>query len=137
MKLATIIPLAILLIGLVILLKKGSYEEREFEINGKKLTVEIADTEKKRAKGLMFRTHLDYDKGMLFIFPTESKHKFWMANTKIPLDMIWLDKNFEVIHVEKNVPPCTSKVLVNCPSYGPETPAKYVLEVNAGWWKEE
>ncbi|MFA6981541.1 MAG: DUF192 domain-containing protein [Patescibacteria group bacterium] len=136
MKLTIIILFVILTVLVLVFLRKGNYEERDFEIQGRKLTVEIADSQKKRTIGLMGRGHLDENKGMLFIFQNEAKHGFWMANTKIPLDIIWMDKDYNVVHVEQNVQPCTSKILVNCPTYSPGSPAKYVLEVNAGWWNK-
>jgi hypothetical protein len=131
-----IVLFSFLFILIFLIYKKVSFKEMEFEIQGKKLTVELADTQTKRMKGLMGRTHLDDNRGMLFVFPHEARHSFWMANTKIALDIIWMDKNYNVVHVEENVPPCTSKVLINCPTYSPDSPAKYVLEVNGGWWNK-
>ena len=67
---------------------------------------------------------------MLFIFPDEAPRRtFWMKNTLIPLDMIWLDKEYTIVHIETDVPPCTTTV---CPSYWPlETQSQYVIELNA------
>lgn len=135
MKITVVLLIVIFVFALIILNKDTSQsEERNFEIQGRKLTVEIADTTAKRARGLMYRKELGKNKGMLFIFPNSAKHSFWMANTKIPLDIIWMDENYNVVHVEKNVPPCSSKNIILCPQYTPKTSAKYVLEVNAGWW---
>lgn len=91
--------------------------------------VEIADDSSERSRGLMDRESLDSDKGMLFIFDQESKHSFWMKNTLISLDMIWISSNKQVVYIEKNVQPCQADP---CPSYGPDKEAKYVLEINAG-----
>jgi len=91
--------------------------------------VEMADDSSERSRGLMERESLDSDKGMLFIFDQESRHSFWMKNTLIPLDMIWINSNKEVVHIEKNVPPCQ---VDPCPSYGPDKDARYVLEISAG-----
>lgn len=91
--------------------------------------LELATTPEQRSQGLMFRKELDPDQGMLFIFEEEGNHCFWMKNTYIALDMIWLDSNKEVIHIAKNVQPCKTKI---CPSICPGKMAKYVLEVNAG-----
>jgi uncharacterized membrane protein (UPF0127 family) len=67
---------------------------------------------------------------MLFIFDTPSNYNFWMKNTKLTLDMIWLDKSFTVLYINSNTPPCTA---APCPSYGPaQAQAIYVLEVNGG-----
>lgn len=77
----------------------------------------------------MERENLDSNRGMLFIFDQESKHYFWMKNTLIPLDIIWINSNKEVVYMEKNVPACQ---VDPCLSYGPDKEAKYVLEINAG-----
>ena len=89
--------------------------------------VEIADTLEKRAQGLMNRESIDKSKGMLFVFEKEDFYSFWMKNTLIPLDIIWIDKNKEAVHIERNVPPCKTE---KCPSYKPRQKAMYVLEVN-------
>jgi len=92
-------------------------------------SVEIAKTETQREKGLMDRKELDKDKGMLFIFEKEGIYPFWMKNTLIPLDIIWINSNNKVVFFSQNVQPCKSLI---CPSVVPSTKAKYVLEVNAG-----
>ncbi len=92
--------------------------------------LEIAGSEFSRARGLMFRGWLPEKSGMLFIFPAEGIYSFWMKNTLIPLDIIWLDKDLRVVYIKSFVPPCKSS---DCPSYNPEVKARYVLEVNAGF----
>jgi uncharacterized protein len=94
------------------------------------VSIEISDSEISRAKGLMFRENLPKNSGMFFIFPEEGVYSFWMKNTLIPLDIIWLDKDLRVVYIESFVPPCKR---YDCPSYGPQVKAKYVLEVNAGF----
>ncbi len=91
--------------------------------------VEIADTAYKQKMGLMNRKSLEKDKGMLFIFAAEDKYKFWMKNTLIPLDIIWIDKNNKIIFIQKNAQPCKTE---QCESFGPDENAKYVLEINGG-----
>ena len=91
--------------------------------------VEVASTPQERAKGLMFREHLDPDKGMLFIFEREGRYSFWMKNTKLALDMIWIDDQARVVFIKKNAQPCLQDP---CPSIRPDGEAKYVLEVVAG-----
>jgi uncharacterized membrane protein (UPF0127 family) len=100
-----------------------------FFANGKSVTAELAVTDEERARGLMFREKVLPDQGMLFVFEREDLHAFWMKNTLIPLDMLWLDSDRRVIHIAANVPPCRADP---CPSYGPDTPARYVLELRAG-----
>jgi uncharacterized protein len=94
------------------------------------IELEIADTDQSRARGLMFREKLAEGQGMLFIFPEDGVYSFWMKNTLIPLDIIWLDKDLKVVQIRSNVAPCQSN---ECPSYNPQIKAKYVLEVNAGF----
>jgi len=91
--------------------------------------VELAVTSEERSLGLMFREHLDPDKGMLFIYKDEGVHYFWMKNTLIPLDMIWINGNREVISISKDVQPCE---ISQCPLIGSEQKVQYVLELNAG-----
>jgi uncharacterized protein len=93
------------------------------------VNVEIAQTPTERERGLQFRERLGKDEGMLFIFQVPGPERFWMKDTLIPLDMIWIDANKDVIDITANVPPCTADP---CASYGPEADVAYVLEVNAG-----
>jgi uncharacterized protein len=91
--------------------------------------VELAVTSEEISRGLMFREHLDPDKGMLFIYKYEGVHYFWMKNTLIPLDMIWINSNREVISISKDVQPCQTS---QCPLISPEQKVQYVLELNGG-----
>ena len=96
------------------------------------VNVEVADTPQKQSQGLMYRENLKLDHGMLFIFDDESILSFWMKDTLIPLDMIFVDKTFRIINVVDNALPCN---IEPCPDYSSEKPAKYVIEVNAGFAK--
>jgi len=91
--------------------------------------VELAVTTEERSRGLMFREHLDPDKGMLFIYPDEGVHSFWMKNTLIPLDMVWINGNREVISISKDVQPCQTP---QCPLISPGQKVQFVLELNGG-----
>ena len=91
--------------------------------------IEIADTPEERKIGLMYRKQLPQKNGMLFVFEREQPLSFWMKNTLISLDMIFLNDEFEVINIVKNVPPCDSDP---CPTYKSEGDARYVLEINGG-----
>ncbi len=92
---------------------------------------ELADTTEKRARGLMFRNSLAKDRGMLFTFTEPKPWAFWMKNTKIPLDIIWLDSQKRIVHIERNVPLCTRND-DSCPQYQPTEEAMYVLEIAGG-----
>ena len=97
---------------------------------GTVIFAEVADTPAKRAQGLMFRTNLAPDHGMLFKFPELGNWTFWMKNTKIPLDIIWLDETGNVVHIEPKVPICT-RTDDGCPRYHSRKKAMYVLELKA------
>ena len=92
--------------------------------------VEIADEPHELNQGLMFRENLELDRGMFFVFDDERTLSFWMKNTLIPLDMLFVDADFRIVDIKENVPPCKEDP---CPSYPSKKPAKYVLEVNAGF----
>lgn len=98
---------------------------------GAKLFTELADTPEKRARGLMYRDRLPPNYGMLFTFPEPQQWSFWMKNTNIPLDIIWMDQNKTIVHVEHEVPGCHRQD-GGCPQYRPNKKALYVLEVAAG-----
>ncbi|MGE5415060.1 MAG: DUF192 domain-containing protein [Syntrophomonadaceae bacterium] len=91
--------------------------------------LELALTPEDQAQGLMYRESLPANSGMLFIFPTDEPHHFWMKNTMIPLDMIWMDASGKVLFVSADTPPCKADP---CPTYGPDGPARQVLEIAGG-----
>jgi len=93
------------------------------------IEVELAETDYQQAMGLSFRENLDPGKGMLFIFSTPGIYQFWMKNTLIPLDMVWIDSSGRVVYIEENAQPCQPDY---CPTIDPGKIAKYVLEVNGG-----
>jgi uncharacterized membrane protein (UPF0127 family) len=100
--------------------------------SGITIQAEIADTPQKRATGLMYRDHLKKDHGMLFFFGEPQAWTFWMKNTKIALDLIWLDGKKRVIHIERSVPICT-RTDDSCPQYRSNSDdAMFVLEIAGG-----
>lgn len=96
-------------------------------------SIELAKTNAEREKGLMFVDKLDNDSGMFFIFDKEDIYPFWMKNTLIPLDIIWINDSpageNKIVFIAENVQPC--KTLI-CSSIVPTAKARYVLEINAG-----
>ncbi len=91
------------------------------------VTVELARTDAERARGLMFRKSLAPDAGMLFLFDESQEHSFWMQNTLIPLDMIFIADDGRIVGIVERAEPLTTT---------PRTvgaPSRYVLEVNGGW----
>lgn len=103
--------------------------EPSVKLGGRTFGVEIADTSEKQALGLMFRDSMSVDQGMLFIFPNEAPRSFWMKNTRIPLDIMYFDKDLKMVSISADTPPCR---VSRCPSYPSSKPAMYVLELNAG-----
>ena len=93
------------------------------------INLELAITPEEVANGLMFRPSLAADRGMLFIFEVERLPSFWMKNTIIPLDLIFLDSAGMVVDVETDVQPCASDP---CPTYSSTEPSRAVLELAAG-----
>ena len=116
-------------------LESVEFPRGTIKIDGIVLEVQIADTDPRRARGLMFQEQLPLDEGMLLVFDDANKRSIWMLNMQFPLDVIWIDDNNKVVFIEKNVPPCkTALETVTCPSYkGGSKDAKYVLEVTAGF----
>ncbi len=98
---------------------------------GYTIQAELADTPLKRAQGLMYRESLPDDRGMLFIFGESQAWTFWMKNTKLPLDIIWISEQKKIVHIEANVPICTLPGN-SCPQYQSNDPAMYVLELGGG-----
>lgn len=100
------------------------------EIGGERYTVEIADDDAERAKGLMFREQLAPQTGMLFIHEEQAPRSYWMMNTRIPLDILYFDERLRLVTQRRDTPPCPP--LHPCPAYPSRAPARFVLELNAG-----
>lgn len=98
-------------------------------LDGHRYQVEVATTNATRARGLMQRTELAADRGMLFVFARQTPQSFWMKDTLIPLDILFFDKDRKLVSMQLNVPPCKADP---CPSYPSNAPALYVLELPAG-----
>lgn len=128
-KIVIIILILILIVFILLITNYNKNREKQVCISSYCFDVEIAQTEEERAKGLMFSSSLPKNQGMLFIFENEDKHSFWMKNTLIPLDIIWISKDLKIVHIEHNVLPCDKEP---CKTYTPNQKALYVLEINSG-----
>lgn len=95
-----------------------------------RFVVELADTDEERALGLMHRASMGEDHGMLFDFGTPRRVAFWMRNTFIPLDMLFMRSDGEIVQIVENVPPHSEDTV------GPDRPVRAVLELNAGTVKK-
>ena len=98
-------------------------------------SVQLAITNAEHEKGLMFISKMGKNNGMLFVFSKENIYPFWMKNTLIPLDIIWINRDNKVVFINENSQPCPANE-TNCPLIDPNVKAFYVLEVNSGIVKE-
>ncbi len=115
------------------------YNRLSVSVAGRELMADVADTPEKKALGLSGREKLEKNEGMIFIFSESASRQFWMKDMRFALDIIWLDENKKIVDITKNALP--ESYLSRAESRGPEkfsskAPAKYVLEVNAGFADE-
>lgn len=120
-----------LVLGLTCLLATACASDSPWvQIGGQRYSVEVADDDQERARGLMFRDSLAEGHGMLFIHEREEHQAYWMKNTRIPLDILYFDASLRLVSQQRSVPPCSAGD--RCPPYPSAAPALYVLELNAG-----
>jgi uncharacterized protein len=98
------------------------------------LRVEFAETDAQRERGLMFRTAMPEESGMLFIYPQEIQGGFWMYNTRIPLGIAYADSAGVIFQIAQ-MEPCPSEFATLCPTYPAQRPFQYALEVNQGYFQ--
>jgi len=103
-----------------------TFNSQEGEVK-MKIDIEIADDDKERGQGLMYRDEMREDRGMFFIFPEERLQSFWMRNTQLSLDMLFVNSKNEVVTIHKSTTPFSEQ------SYPSTAPAVYVVEVNTGF----
>lgn len=134
--------LAAIIIGVVgittipsdIKLESVEFPQGIIKIDDQVLKVQIADTQPRITRGLMFQEQLPYDQGMIFVLKNPDNYSFWMLNMEFGLDMIWFDKEGMVVHIEKNVPPCKTVIeIVTCTRTNVDYNASYVVEVTEGF----
>lgn len=99
------------------------------------LQVEIAETLEQQERGLMYRTAMPAQSGMLFVYPREERGGFWMLNTRIPLTIAFAGDDGVIFQID-DMAPCTSRYAFLCPSYPARAPFRYALEVNRGYFEE-
>lgn len=100
--------------------------------DGTRIEAELAVTPEEQARGLMYRTQLPADRGMLFVGDRASPRSFWMFRCLIPLDLVWMDGAHRIVEIVRNAPPCRDADPARCPSYGGTVNSVYVLELAAG-----
>ena len=125
-----VVAIVILAAILIFYKQAGSEMKRTtIKIGGVELDAEIVDNDLMRAKGLMFRSELAANEGMLFVFNKSGYHSIWMMNMRFSIDIIWLNESKHVVTIKRDAQPCT----LSCESFRPSEPARYVLEVNSGF----
>ncbi|MFA6797535.1 MAG: DUF192 domain-containing protein [Candidatus Paceibacterota bacterium] len=106
----------------------GSYDQKYIKINEKIIKIDISDNDCKRTLGLSGRKELKNDTGMLFVFQKEGNHGFWMKDMNFPIDILWIDGDFNITGIEKSVATSTYPEII-----GGNYQAKYVLELFSGF----
>lgn len=106
--------------------RKGQVEIATTDGKLQKFNVEFARSEAEKATGLMFRERLADDEGMLFMWNTSSLRQFWMKNTLINLDILFIDSDYRVVHIEEDAQKGSLRIISSL------LPVQYVLEINAG-----
>lgn len=102
------------------------FESIELEIAGEVFNLEVARTLEQKRLGLMYRTNLAEQSGMIFPYAEAGDYRIWMKNTLIPLTVIWFDEYARVIDIKK-LAPCRQR---DCPVYGVDRPSKFIIEFN-------
>lgn len=128
-----LIILGLLIIGGLFILQnkmetKFSKEIFPIKIKGVKINAELATLPEEQVRGLGGREVLPEDWGMLFLYDKPDFYSFWMKDMKFPIDIIWIDENYKIVDITKNISPDTFPQ-----SFQPSKPVQYVLEVNAGF----
>ena len=108
-------------------LKRGLVETA----SGKRFEVEVVTDPGGRETGLKKRSSVPPGTGMLFVFPKPGRHRFWMFECLTSLDILWLDADRRVVHIEERLPVCPGPAQ-RCPDYGPDSETLYVLELGPG-----
>src|SRR5919109_1562425 len=102
------------------------YLKSKVTLKGFELNADVPITSELMAKGLAVKNQLKENEAILFVFEESAKHSFWMKDMKFPIDIIWLDNDGKVVHIEQNLQPCV--LVLICPNYIPNTDSQYVLE---------
>ncbi|TSC70325.1 MAG: hypothetical protein CEO12_428 [Parcubacteria group bacterium Gr01-1014_46] len=113
-------------VTLIVYLSTVNYKSRAI-VGGKTFSIDVADTTFTMSKGLSGRKSISKDEGMVFVFEKLDKHGFWMKDMLFPIDILWMDENFKIVHIEKSVSPETYPTI-----FSPDRLSLYVLEISAG-----
>lgn len=108
-----------------------TYQKTTISVDGFNVSMAIASTDEQRIRGLSGLEKMNENEGMIFLFDEPSKQGFWMNKMNFPIDIIWLDSNSKVVHIEKKLEPC--KIFLACPVYNPQVDSLYVIELRSGF----
>ncbi len=100
--------------------------------NGTKILAETMREQMDLLRGMMFRDSLPTGRGVLLAYPKEGNYPCWMYQVRIPLDVLWIDRQRRIVEISAATPPCPSKSAKECHTFGGTQQAMYVLEVNSG-----
>lgn len=125
---AAFVSLVAVLCGVTLVLVFSLHSTHILTIGKNRLYIDIAKTVQEKQAGLCCRDFLPENKGMLFVYNKSDIHQFWMKDTRIPLDMYWISSDKKIIYIQPDVQPNTYPK-----RFGPHTPARYILETNAGY----
>ncbi|MFH1307109.1 MAG: DUF192 domain-containing protein [Candidatus Micrarchaeota archaeon] len=129
-----LLPLFILLSGCTLIPQDNSTKILTVMPDNITIKAHVAQTTEELRQGLMYRTYLAENEGMLFVFEEERHLSFWMANTVLPLDIIFLDENKTIVDIQQ-MDPCNVRDTSTCPHYVSSQPAMYALEVTQNFTK--
>lgn len=136
LKKGALLVIALAAMGIAMPFMMGNQDLNYFMIelpNGKQIMAQVADSPEKRIVGLFFAKKLPPDSALLYIYDDEDFHRIWTKNSPFPLDILWMDRDRTILHIEENVPPCKTDP---CPSYGPDVPETlYVMQTAPGFVK--
>lgn len=136
LKKGILLVVALIAMGIAMPFMMGNQDTNYFMVelpNGKQVLAQVADSPEKQVVGLFFTKELSPDQAMLYIFDDEDSHPIWTKNSHFPIDILWLDRDRKILHIEEAAPPCSDDP---CPAYSPNEPeALYVMQTAAGFAK--
>lgn len=134
LKKGIVLVVALVAMGLALPFMMGEKGTIYFMVelpNKEQVLAQVADNPQAHLVGLFFAEELRPNQGMLFIYEEEDAHKIWTKNVHFPIDIIWMDRDRTILHLEENTAPCPEEP---CPVYGPNDPfTLYILQVQAGF----
>lgn len=121
----------LVIVALFTIISKVGAPTNTLKIGDIVLNIEIADTAEERELGLSGREPLAMNEGLLFVFEKEGKYGFWMKDMNFPIDIVWIDRDKKIIHIESNVSPDSYPKV-----FYPTLESLFVLETRAGFFEE-